>query len=58
MTEYVEYKLNGVAYEDDVEVGLDTHVLQKKGSFKYLGSIIQSNGEIDEMSHIVLGRDG
>ncbi|XP_075099069.1 uncharacterized protein LOC142175957 [Nicotiana tabacum] len=32
----------------DVEVKLDTQVISKRASFKYLGSIIQGNGEIDE----------
>ncbi|XP_070042863.1 uncharacterized protein [Nicotiana tomentosiformis] len=31
-----------------MEVKLDTQVIPKRGSFKYLGSIIQGNEEIDE----------
>ncbi|PHU27172.1 hypothetical protein BC332_05504 [Capsicum chinense] len=34
--------------EDGVVVKLDSKVIQKRESFKYLGSMIQSNGEIDE----------
>ncbi|KAG5603383.1 hypothetical protein H5410_034753 [Solanum commersonii] len=32
----------------DMEVRLDCQVISKKGSFKYLGAIIQGNGEIDK----------
>ncbi|XP_070004261.1 uncharacterized protein [Nicotiana sylvestris] len=32
----------------DIEVKLDGQVIPKRASFKYLGSIIQGNGEIDE----------
>jgi len=31
-----------------VELKLDKQVIHKKGSFKYLGSLIQGNGEIDD----------
>ncbi|XP_070049847.1 uncharacterized protein [Nicotiana tomentosiformis] len=31
-----------------MEVRLDTQVIPKRDSFKYLGSIIQGNGEVDE----------
>nr|XP_016492426.1 PREDICTED: uncharacterized protein LOC107811950 [Nicotiana tabacum] len=34
--------------EADGDVRLDTQVIPKRESFKYLGSIIQMNGEIDE----------
>lgn len=46
--EYLECKFNDVTHECDVEVRLDIQVIQKEDSFKYLGSIIQENGEIDE----------
>nr|XP_016499902.1 PREDICTED: uncharacterized protein LOC107818412 [Nicotiana tabacum] len=37
-----------------VDVKLDTQVIPIRGSFKYLWSIIQSNGEIDgEVSHCI-----
>nr|XP_018632584.1 uncharacterized protein LOC104114455 [Nicotiana tomentosiformis] len=35
-------------HEAEVDVKLDTQVIPKRDSFKYLGSIIQSNWEIDE----------
>ncbi|XP_070017051.1 uncharacterized protein [Nicotiana sylvestris] len=35
-------------HEEGVEVKLGTQVIPKRGSFKYLGSIIQVNKEIDE----------
>lgn len=46
-TKYLECKFSDVR-EVDVEVRLDTQVSQKRDSFKYLGSIMQGNGEIDE----------
>ncbi|KAM3202650.1 hypothetical protein P3L10_030274 [Capsicum annuum] len=51
-TEYVEYKFNDVRWENEVVVKLESQEVCKRDSFKYLGSVIQSNGEIDEdVSH-------
>ncbi|KAG5573081.1 hypothetical protein H5410_062847 [Solanum commersonii] len=47
-TEYLECKFSDVMHEANVEGRLDTKVIQKRGSFKHLGSIIQENGEINE----------
>ncbi|XP_009768426.2 uncharacterized protein [Nicotiana sylvestris] len=47
-TEYLECKFSGVTQEMDVDVRLDTQVIPKRESSKYLGSIIQMNEEIDE----------
>ncbi|XP_019241539.1 PREDICTED: uncharacterized protein LOC109221516 [Nicotiana attenuata] len=47
-TEYLERKFSDGTYEADVEVKLDAQVIPKRASFKYLGSIIQGNEEIDE----------
>ncbi|XP_070035700.1 uncharacterized protein [Nicotiana tomentosiformis] len=47
-TEYLECKFSDVSGEADVEVRLDSQVVPKRESFKYLGSIIQGDGEIDE----------
>ncbi|XP_060210429.1 uncharacterized protein LOC132637342 [Lycium barbarum] len=47
-TEYIECEFSVVTSEANVEVRLDSQVISKRGSFKYLGIIIQSNGEIDE----------
>nr|XP_033512282.1 uncharacterized protein LOC108945319 [Nicotiana tomentosiformis] len=47
-TEYLECKFSDVSGEVDVEVRLDSQVIPKRESFKYLGSIIQRDGEIDE----------
>nr|XP_016513619.1 PREDICTED: uncharacterized protein LOC107830537 [Nicotiana tabacum] len=47
-TEYVECKSSGVSGESDMDVRLASQVIPKKGSFKYLGSVIQGVGEIDE----------
>lgn len=46
-TEYLECKFSDVTHMADVEGRIDTHVISKKGSFKYMGSIIQGNGKID-----------
>ncbi|PHT32637.1 Protein ENHANCED DISEASE RESISTANCE 2 [Capsicum baccatum] len=51
-TEYLECKFNDVRLEDEVVVKLESQVVCKRDSFKYLGSVIQGNGEIDEdVSH-------
>nr|XP_009779395.1 PREDICTED: uncharacterized protein LOC104228611 [Nicotiana sylvestris] len=47
-TEYLECKFSNGTQEGDMEVRLDTQVIPKRGSFKYFGSIIQGNEEIDE----------
>ncbi|KAF3673875.1 putative 60S ribosomal protein L18-1 [Capsicum annuum] len=52
--EYLEYKFSDLPHEDDVVVELDSQAIQKRESFKYLGSMIQGNGEIDEdVSHCI-----
>ncbi|XP_059309687.1 uncharacterized protein LOC132060785, partial [Lycium ferocissimum] len=51
-TEYLECRFSGVPCEADEKVRLGTQAIQKKGSFKYLGSIIQGDGDIDDdVSH-------
>ncbi|PHT42274.1 hypothetical protein CQW23_16299 [Capsicum baccatum] len=47
-TEYLECKFSELSQEDGVVVKLDSQVIQKRESFKYLGSMIQGNGEIGE----------
>ncbi|KAF3625884.1 hypothetical protein FXO37_30633 [Capsicum annuum] len=47
-TKYLECKFSEVSRESDVVVKLDTHSINKRDSFKYVGSMIQENGEIDE----------
>nr|XP_009802111.1 PREDICTED: uncharacterized protein LOC104247724 [Nicotiana sylvestris] len=46
--EYLECKFSGVTQEADGDVKLDTQGISRRESFKYLGSIIQKDGEIDE----------
>lgn len=48
--EYLEYKFSNVTQETDVKVRLDTQVISKRRSFKYIGSIIQ----VMKRSHIIL----
>ncbi|KAF3645510.1 putative pre-mRNA-processing factor 6-like [Capsicum annuum] len=51
-TEYLECKFNDVRLENEVVVKLESQVVCKRDSFKYLGSVIQGNGEIGEdISH-------
>ncbi|XP_075104916.1 uncharacterized protein LOC142179004 [Nicotiana tabacum] len=45
--EYLECKFSET-HDADIEVKLDGQVIPKRASFKYLGSIIQGDGEIDE----------
>ncbi|XP_060182471.1 uncharacterized protein LOC132612165 [Lycium barbarum] len=47
-TEYLECKFSEAPQEADLEVRLGTQAIQKKSSFKYLGSIVQGSGEIDD----------
>ncbi|XP_070028829.1 uncharacterized protein [Nicotiana sylvestris] len=56
-TEYLECKFSIGAHEVEVDVKLDAHVIPRRDSFKYLGSVIQGNGKIDEDVATVLERD-
>ncbi|XP_070009793.1 uncharacterized protein [Nicotiana sylvestris] len=47
-TEYLECKFSDVTEETDMDVRLDSEVISKRKSYKYLGSVIQVNGEIHE----------
>ncbi|XP_059285302.1 uncharacterized protein LOC132038635 [Lycium ferocissimum] len=46
--EYLECKFSEAPQEAGLEVRLGTQAIQKKSSFKYLGSIMQPSGEIDD----------
>nr|XP_009587311.1 uncharacterized protein LOC104085061 [Nicotiana tomentosiformis] len=56
-TEYLEYKFSIEPTIAGLDVRLGSHVIPKRGSFKYLGSVIQGGGEIDEdiTHHIGVG---
>ncbi|XP_070045826.1 uncharacterized protein [Nicotiana tomentosiformis] len=47
-TEYLECKFGAEPREAGTKVRLESQVIPKRGSFKYLGSVIQGDGEIDE----------
>ncbi|XP_070031783.1 uncharacterized protein [Nicotiana tomentosiformis] len=47
-TKYIECKSSGGSGEADMDVRLASQVIPKKVSFKYLGSVIQEDGEIDK----------
>ncbi|XP_070025154.1 uncharacterized protein [Nicotiana sylvestris] len=58
--EYMQCKFNNGRHEEEVEMKIDTQVIPKRDtySFKYLGSIVQGNGEIDEdITHCVRGSE-
>ncbi|XP_070049703.1 uncharacterized protein [Nicotiana tomentosiformis] len=57
-TEYLECKFSDGNLEADVNVKLDTQVIPKRISFKYLRSIIQGNREINEDVTHRIGADG
>ncbi|KAG5627985.1 hypothetical protein H5410_013203 [Solanum commersonii] len=47
-TEYLRCKFSDVVEEADVEVRLATQIIPRRESFKYLGSVIQGSGDIDD----------
>ncbi|XP_009798508.1 uncharacterized protein [Nicotiana sylvestris] len=47
-TEYLECTFSDGMHEEGVEMKIGTQVIPKRDRFKYLGSIIQGNREIDE----------
>ncbi|XP_070045788.1 uncharacterized protein [Nicotiana tomentosiformis] len=47
-TEYLECKFSTEPRKVGVEVRLESQVIPSSGKFKYLGSVIQREGEIDE----------
>ncbi|KAL3372890.1 hypothetical protein AABB24_005089 [Solanum stoloniferum] len=47
-TEYLRCKFSEALDEADGEVRLDTQIIPKKESFKYLGAVIQRSGDIDD----------
>lgn len=52
--EYVKCKFSDTLQEPDGKVRVDTHVIPKRESFKYLGFTIQGNGEIGkDASHCI-----
>ncbi|XP_059291209.1 uncharacterized protein LOC132044724 [Lycium ferocissimum] len=47
-TKYLECKFSNGSQVEDEDVQLDTQLIAKKESFKYLGSIIQGTDEIND----------
>ncbi|XP_070034531.1 uncharacterized protein [Nicotiana tomentosiformis] len=47
-TKYLECKFSGTTQGEEGEERLDSQVIPRRGSFKYLGSIIQGDREIDK----------
>ncbi|KAG5614625.1 hypothetical protein H5410_014449, partial [Solanum commersonii] len=47
-TEYLRCKFSDGVEEANVEVRLATQIIPKRESFKYLGSVIQGSGDIDD----------
>ncbi|KAG5569861.1 hypothetical protein H5410_059627, partial [Solanum commersonii] len=54
-TEYLRCNFNDVVEEAEVGVRLVTQIIPKRESFKYLGSVIEGSGDIDDD---VTHRDG
>ncbi|VFQ98555.1 unnamed protein product [Cuscuta campestris] len=46
-TEYMECRFSGRDTESEVEVKIDSHLVPKVDRFRYLGSVIQADGELD-----------
>ncbi|VFQ58342.1 unnamed protein product [Cuscuta campestris] len=46
-TEYMECRFSGRDTESEVEVRIDSHLVPKVDRFRYLGSVIQVDGELD-----------
>jgi hypothetical protein len=52
-TEYMKCDFSATTQEED-DVRLDGQVVPKKDTFRYLGSMLQKDGDIDEdVSHII-----
>jgi hypothetical protein len=50
-TEYMKYDFSATT-QDEGDVRLDGQVVTKKDTFRYLGSMLQKNGDIDkDVSH-------
>ncbi|XP_060170740.1 uncharacterized protein LOC132601684 [Lycium barbarum] len=47
-TEYMECKFSDVTQETNVELKIEAQAIPKRGSFKYIGSIIQGDGKIED----------
>ncbi|KAL4186166.1 hypothetical protein AMTRI_Chr09g12850 [Amborella trichopoda] len=47
-TEHLECKFSNTRSRDEEVIKIDGHVKQKRPHLRYLGSIIQKNGEIEE----------
>ncbi|KAG5577315.1 hypothetical protein H5410_057449 [Solanum commersonii] len=47
-TKYLRCNFSDVVEEENVEVRLATQIIPKRESFKYLGSVIQGSGDIDD----------
>ncbi|KAF3613932.1 putative pre-mRNA-processing factor 6-like [Capsicum annuum] len=47
-TEYLKYTFSDLTHDPDVVMKLDSQAIRKRDSFKYIGSMIQENREIDE----------
>ncbi|VFR02670.1 unnamed protein product [Cuscuta campestris] len=46
-TEYMECHFSGRDTESEVEVRIDSHLIPKVDRFRYLGSVIRADGELD-----------
>ena len=56
-TEYMKYDFSTTAQEEG-DVRLDGQVVSEKDTFRYLGSMLQKDGDIERMSVIESKPDG
>ena len=55
--EYMRCGFNTTRHEEEEEVSLDGQVVPQKDTFRYLGLMLQENGDIDEdVNHRIKGR--
>ncbi|VFQ61992.1 unnamed protein product [Cuscuta campestris] len=47
-TEYMECRFSGQETKSELDVRIDSHLVPKVDMFRYLGSVIQADGELDE----------
>ena len=50
-TEYMRYDFSGVGCKEG-KVSIEGQIAPKRGTFRYPGSMLQSNGDIDEFKNV------
>jgi len=55
-TDYMECKFSNRRSVSSVEVKVGDHIIPQVTHFKYLGSIVQNDGEIGDVNHQIQAR--